>query len=644
MQRATGGGHKLRWPHHRSLLDFESDGRQRVNLYITRNLKRTHLIHIGLVAGFLGCSSGVPDAPSPEPLEAPVVEPEPAPEPLPFIDPPAPSDESWKIPDYGRYEAPFPYLPDEDRRHSRSVGGVTDGYMVGARYLPLPHPHLQVLPRQFERGFQYAGDPMIELLVDAAMHVGEEFQDSAVPLGNLSRRGGGNVPQSVSHNSGRDADIAFFVLDEEGNPTVPPDLLSMDAQGRYEGPVDDEVEDGPKLVLQFDAPRNWRLVEGLIESDAADLQYIFVSRPLRRMLLDEARRQNASAQTIEIARQVLVQPGGNALPHDDHFHVRIHCTARDFAAGCRERGRAGPTFRADYHDLSEIIDRATALLDDDEPQWRRDAVRRLALLDDHHRLQGRFVDLIDDPDPTVRAAAVRALRAHRPAFEPLKARLADEPSPPVFAEIIDALVEFGDRAAPVLLDAIDSAQWIEFGQATSIPTIAFVADGLARLQAAEAVPYLIDALATAEPQARTSLVHALRLLTNHRLAPNDALRDDARVDEVVGAWGQWWDEYGDQDRDIWVTAGFQQSGFEIDGLDMGDVWELCRAISETPHLNFNAQLALKQLAGQSPGSLQWDPYDANFYWRRWFERRKDRLDLPPMPEELSTADGYTKPE
>lgn len=578
----------------------------------------------------------------------PAVEPEPVPP--PFVDPPSLTAESWPLPDYGVANPRFPWLPDEDRSTSRSIGTVTGGYLVNSRPLPLPHPHIQILPRQFERSLQYSSDSMIELVEDAANHVAREYPESTLYVGNFGRQGGGNIPHSVSHNSGRDADIAFFVLDEDGEPTAPPDLLPLDHRGRFVGAEvesnedaeDGEDEDYSDLVLQFDTPRNWKFIEGLIESDAAELQYIFVSNPLRRMLLEEARRQDADWQTRQIASQVLVQPGGNTLPHDDHFHIRIHCSSSDLAAGCRERGRPGPTYQADRTKVRQTIRRAEELLHDDDPDLRRTAIRRLRILD-APGAHNSFIDKLDDPSPKVRIAAIRALRDHRPAASALDAKIPEESQPEVLAELASVLAELEPDSTSNLIGLLGSDHRIPLHPASSLPLSVPVADALARLEDPAAVPELIAALQEAEPTARVAIAQALRLLTNHRFAINSDLRDDTHHHRVVEQWTDWWDENQDRQRRDWLRDGFHHAGFSIDHLDRRDVWELCRAISADSHLNINAQQVLKEISGQSPGSLQWHPHDASFYWRRWFERRIDDLSLPPIPTELSTADGYTKP-
>lgn len=605
---------------------------------LKRKISLSILCAFALVGGFVTCTTAGPVVPAEDPVVVDIAPPQP--EPPPYIPPPEMSAESWSMPDYGRFDPPFPYFPDEDTTSSRSVGDVVSGHLINSQPLPLPHPHMAILPRQYQRHLHYTSDSMIALLEDAVAHVAEEFPDSVLYLGNFGRQGGGNIPHSVSHNNGRDADLAFYVVDEDGEPAHKPDLLRFDENGRFVG-ADLEETNFPDLVLVFDAARNWRLVEGLIESDAAHIQYIFVSNPLRRMLLEEGRRQNASAQTLRIARSVLVQPG-DALPHDDHFHLRLHCSALDKASGCVERGRPGPTYRADFRQFRQVLSQAEELLTDEHPYWRRNALLRLALFDDHG-LDRRVVELLDDPDPGVRVAALRALQDHRFSDEALALRLDEEENPQVFAEVVATLARRGPGAVEPLTRALSRDFRIHFGSAASLSTTALVADALARLEDPAPVPHLIDLLPEVDEATRNQLIGALRILTNHSFAQLERVGDEDYVDQKVQAWIRWWEEHGQLDRDQWIALGFQRAGFDVDGIHRQAVWELCRAISAEPHLNFNAQRALMRLSGRNVASLGWHPHDASFYWRRYFEDRQDSLNIPPIPSELSTAAGYTPP-
>lgn len=591
----------------------------------------------GAIALVFTCTTSGPPV-----VDEPVVEqPTAAPEPPPFTSPPTLRRGTQRLPAYGRSDPDFPWLPGESTHQSRSIGSVTDGFLVNARPIPKPHPHLDILPRQFERGLHYTGGPMYDLLVDAAEHVAEAHPESRVHLGNLSAPGGGNIPHSVSHNNGRDADVMFFTVDEHGEPTRPPDLLSMNDEGWFDGSEREETK-FPELVLKFDVERNWRLIEGMIESDAADIQYIFVSNPLRRKLLREATRRGASAQTLAIAREVLVQPGGSTPPHDDHFHVRIHCTATDFAAGCRERGRPGPTFQPDRSGVRETVARAVDALENPDPEVRRSAIRRLAVMP-RHSAYGAITERLADDDPTVRASAARALSDHRPAADALADRLAEENSPHAFAELLSAVAAVHPDPVDHLVASLDRDVHVDMGSAGVLSAKALAANALARTEHRRAVAPLIDALSDASAPERLQIVHALRLLTNHHFTGDVSARDDTAVDELVDAWQSWWDEHRDLDRNEWLVAGFESAGFDVGALEMKSVWELCRAISADRHLSYNAQRVLANLAGDAPNTVEWHPHDASFYWRRWFEDRQDEFVLPTIPPELSTADGYTPP-
>ncbi|MCA9647787.1 MAG: hypothetical protein KC492_44155, partial [Myxococcales bacterium] len=60
--------------------------------------------------------------------------------------------ERWVMPSYGARAPDFPFLEGEVRGESRSVGSVAHGYLVDGVQVPLPHPRVQVLDVQVQRG------------------------------------------------------------------------------------------------------------------------------------------------------------------------------------------------------------------------------------------------------------------------------------------------------------------------------------------------------------------------------------------------------------------------------------------------------------------------------------------------------------
>src|SRR5262249_35840931 len=77
----------------------------------------------------------------------------------------------------------------------------------------------------------------------------------------------------------------------------------------------------------FDDVRNWVFVHALITDGQAHVTHIFVAAPLRARLLAIAEHLGTPLAVRVRAAEIMVQPRG-ALPHDDHFHVRIACPSR----------------------------------------------------------------------------------------------------------------------------------------------------------------------------------------------------------------------------------------------------------------------------------------------------------------------------
>lgn len=209
--------------------------------------------------------------------------------------------------------------PAGDR--SRSVGTAQNGSLYGG--VPLTDTAtLQVLPYTRQRGFFYGTAELAGLLQRCADAVAAEFPGSVLRTGNLSRQGGGDIPPSVSHNSGRDADVLFYAFDRMGGERQATGFTHYDAEGIADAPAHEAGR------LEFDTARNWTLVRHLLSDPRVVVQWIFVSVPLRNRMLDYALRQN-EPETLRLrAQRVLVQPRDSS-PHADHFHVRIACPDSD---------------------------------------------------------------------------------------------------------------------------------------------------------------------------------------------------------------------------------------------------------------------------------------------------------------------------
>lgn len=218
------------------------------------------------------------------------------------------------------------------RTRSRAVGWPWRGRLEGATLLE-PSEHVVHVERYLERGRFWGTGELVQLVNEAARKVSEVHGPSVLPVGELSAKYGRNISGHRSHENGRDADLGFYFIDDDGKPYVFSEYFAKTSRsGRA------YIEGGR---VRFDTARNWTLVRAMLESDV-DVQHIFVANNLRIKLLRHARRDPEVSELLyEKASRVLHQPGGSTLPHRDHFHVRILCSEED-RPSCRERGPFWP--------------------------------------------------------------------------------------------------------------------------------------------------------------------------------------------------------------------------------------------------------------------------------------------------------------
>jgi penicillin-insensitive murein endopeptidase len=164
---------------------------------------------------------------------------------------------------------------------------------------------------------------LVSLIDHGARSVRKEFPDSVLSVGHLSRRGGGDLDRHASHESGRDADVGFYITNQQGKPIYAEHFV------RFLGDGTAPSWPGAK----FDDARNWAFVSSIVSDGRAHVSYLFVASPLRARLLAYAQKIGAPYAVRVRASEVMAQPRGS-LPHDDHFHVRISCPA--FMEACVE--------------------------------------------------------------------------------------------------------------------------------------------------------------------------------------------------------------------------------------------------------------------------------------------------------------------
>lgn len=199
----------------------------------------------------------------------------------------------------------------------RSIGYPNDGALEGARKLDTRLPHVRALPEASQGDVRWGHPELIAMIERAAKRVAGVHKGSVLNVGHISRRYGGDLFRHRSHESGRDADLAFYLKRADGRAFVANEFHHLD----------ETLRSRQARNVFFDTARNWKLVEGLLTDPTARVTHIFVSAPLRTALLQYAAKR-ATPSVYQRAAVTLMQPSAGQ-PHDDHFHVRIACPRSD---------------------------------------------------------------------------------------------------------------------------------------------------------------------------------------------------------------------------------------------------------------------------------------------------------------------------
>lgn len=450
---------------------------------------------------------------------------------------------------------PLPPIPREHPRigHLRgrgslAIGTTRDGFVVRCRPIPLEGPHHRVLSVQASRGTNCGTDELVAALLRAAESVAKRYPGAVLPIGNLSRHGGGDIPWSISHNAGRDADIGFYLTGPDGRQVVPDDLVRVDSSGRA------EVAGVP---VRLDVKRTWWFVRSLLTDPEVEVQWVFVSRPIRAMLLEHARGRGEPAALVAKAAEALAQPR-RALPHDDHLHVRVYCAPDDLYEGCRDAGTHRTWYVARPERVEARVRELAPLLRSASKDTRIAAMTVLGRLDRREHLP-TFVRWLGDSDPVVRLAAARTLREMgvtgvEDAVVRVVAHGSDRTILPILLEALNRTLT-GTRRVEVLSRLLDVHHAYSMNLEVFEIRRSVAEWALEEIEAsplASSVPVLVRALR--RPGVDQEAVH--RALV--RMTACDPTRE-ARGD-VVAAWEGWWRVHSRQSPERWHHAGLRRAG------------------------------------------------------------------------------------
>jgi penicillin-insensitive murein endopeptidase len=212
-----------------------------------------------------------------------------------------------------------------------SVGPPNEGRLMGGIHLDTTKPYVRVVPAYAGADTRWGLPALIHAIDRSAKAVNKTYPGAVLPVGDISRKGGGDLMHHHSHESGRDADLGFYVVDEHGKQIEGHSFVKFDAKLA--------AKDSPGA--HFDLARNWLLLQNLLLNREARVSHIFVADPIKHALLAHARSYGASRALLSRAAQVMMEPTG-APPHDDHFHVRISCPA-SMKKTCVEYAKNAPS-------------------------------------------------------------------------------------------------------------------------------------------------------------------------------------------------------------------------------------------------------------------------------------------------------------
>lgn len=191
---------------------------------------------------------------------------------------------------------------------SHTWGQSSSGYLLNARQMPKAEYWLH-------RRFKNYGTPeMIAVIKAGTQNLRKQFPNAPpVIIGDLSKRYGGHFPPHLSHQSGRDADIGYFIR----------------------GPYSHKLK-GLTLVNRrtIDVPKTWAFLSGMLKTGL--IESAFIDYQLQKVLYRYAKKEGIWSEAE--LKKVFSYPlwKGKVISHlrghSDHMHVRFKAPLSEQAA------------------------------------------------------------------------------------------------------------------------------------------------------------------------------------------------------------------------------------------------------------------------------------------------------------------------
>lgn len=215
---------------------------------------------------------------------------------------------------------------------STSCGYANRGALADGLELAVRGPGYTIPDPWRSRERRYGTAELVSLLREAAARVAADHPGAMLGIADLSQRGGGAVPGHRSHQSGRDVDLIYYAVDEEGAPIEPDATMPYYTSTGLAYYARSPSWNKNIRRRYFDVARNWALVKALLTSDEIAVEQLFVSNRIERWLIDHARSMGEPEEIIHAAQLALRRPS-RGENHNDHLHLRIGCSEHDRLQG-----------------------------------------------------------------------------------------------------------------------------------------------------------------------------------------------------------------------------------------------------------------------------------------------------------------------
>ncbi|MCB9787741.1 MAG: penicillin-insensitive murein endopeptidase [Deltaproteobacteria bacterium] len=497
---------------------------------------------------------------------------------------------------------------------SLSFGGTGGGRLERGEEIPLSGRGWAFIPVVRARHTNHGTREMAGLLRRVAARVADAHPGARLGIGNVSLPTGGRSRWHASHQAGRDVDILMFARDRRDRATNPTRFLGFDADGRS--------RDGR---YRFDVERNLTLVEALVTDPQVGVQWIFVSDGLKALLLEAATARGLPAATVERLGEVLHQPT-DALPHDDHFHVRLYCSPEDRRYGCLDFAPFWPWVERGDEAFSARVATLLRVLEVPDEQVRLRGIRALADLRAIDAVPSLVSALYDDSEP-VREASLRAIRVigSPSALGGLLDALGRTDDPAWAARLFSAAVTLPtDAVLEVARTYLKTpARYLSdpVAKADPTPLLTATARVLGRYGRPEVVPELLELLTAPRAETREAARDALISVTNR--APDAPSPSTARKAERARAvWTRLWDRHKAASWHEWLRGGFEAAGYRLRGSlsDPRSIEVLIEATGDSrSYISENAVRLLSEVTGHAVDPRSRPPSRQQRHWRYWWE-------------------------